>query len=107
MNCPAIVFPALLASAVLTACSGAGPSKREFAKACTDVTNMPDQVCSCVSDKAAKELSPDTRSFLIAGMRQDRARTDELRARLSLADLTKAGMFMVNAAATCGVTIPK
>lgn len=90
--------------AVVTACRGAGSaaaSTSRLTEICKTTTNMAAQVCDCVGEKAGKELSADALAFLVATMDKQESTAEELRSKLSLEEITKAGMFFVTAPASC------
>lgn len=83
--------------------SGAGEvGTNRIAELCNATTNMPDSVCRCVGDKAGTTLNAQSREFLTATLEQkDEATLAELRGKMKLEDLMKAGMFMTTAPAQC------
>lgn len=83
-----------------TACSSDN-DVAAFVDACTTETNMGEAICTCVANKAVEELSSDGFAFLLAGMSGDEARAEQLRESLDVSEAMQAGMFMVNAPASC------
>ena len=84
---------------IVMGCRGAGDDfRREFTEACTTSGDLTEPVCSCLADKAETDLSDDEQQFLLAALRKDDARTDELRVKLGLEGAMRAGMFMTNVA---------
>lgn len=83
----------------------AGPARaadREaFTKACLSSSNMGQPICECCAQKAEQRLSPLGFEFLVAMLAKDDAKTDALRAKMSVAETLKAGMFMTNTPAEC------
>ena len=85
-----------------TGCSdGAKPSGNEFTQACVSTSNMGEALCECIADKAGTELSDDGFAFLVASLNEDQKTADELRSKMPMDEMVKAGMFMTSAPATC------
>ena len=76
-----------------------------FATALREQTDMPAVVARCVGELAESELSADAQAFLLAGMREDQAAVQALRARMEISEMTQAGMFMISAASRCGADL--
>lgn len=95
-------LPAIPVLLLVTACAGAGGFQAEFVDACTSSTNMDEAVCECMAEKAETDLSEDEREFVLAALKEDEARTTELRAELGVDGAMRAGMFMTNVA-SCAV----
>ena len=57
--------------------------------------------CICLANKADHRLTPGGFSFLVASFNKDDAKTKELRGKLGVSELMKAGMFMVNTPKEC------
>jgi hypothetical protein len=68
---------------------------------CQSTTNMTAPTCDCVAKKAAEDLSADARAFLVASMEKNDRRAAELRGKLSLEEMTRAGMLFATAPAAC------
>ena len=74
---------------------------KRFVAACTSQTNMGDELCSCVANKAQKDLSKDGFAMLLATLEEDRATADKLRRSMKIEEVTQAGMFMATGPAAC------
>ena len=72
-----------------------------FAKGCGSSTNLGEPTCTCLANKADHRLTPGGFSFLVASFNNDDAKTKELRGKLGVSELMKAGMFMVNTPKEC------
>ena len=97
----------VVAVATVVACRGAttgGTSSARLTEICKTTTNMSAQVCDCVGKKADADLSPDALAFLVASMDKQEAKAAELRSKLTLQEVTKAGMFFVSAPASCATS---
>jgi len=79
---------------------GSADSER-LTEICRTTTNMPAGVCDCVGEKASKDLSPDALAFLVASMDKKTEVAESLRGKLTLEEMTKAGMFFATAPASC------
>lgn len=73
----------------------------EFTEACLSSSNLERPVCVCCGQKAESRLSPLAFEFLVATLRKDKAKVDELRPKLSMQESMEAGMFMVGTPAEC------
>lgn len=71
------------------------------AELCGTTTNMGAAVCRCIGEKAETELKGETHELLIAMLEKQDQRSAELRAKLPVQEVMKAGMFMVNTPKTC------
>jgi hypothetical protein len=54
-----------------------------------------------MADKTEADLSPNATKFLVSTMEKDGKRAAELRGQLTLDEAAKAGLFFVNAPASC------
>jgi hypothetical protein len=94
-----------LATLATIACAGAADAgdaaSRRLVELCQTTTNMPAAVCDCVGQKAATDLSPEARAFLVASMDKREEEAATLRGKLSLEETMKAGMFFATAPASC------
>lgn len=89
----------MLLSGVLVGCgSGSGSDVAAFAAYCERQTNMGPQVCQCVAERAAEQLSPTGMQLLMA---ENEARAAELRSRLSIEEAMQTGMFFATAPSQC------
>ena len=84
------------------ACSGGagGNTAAEFVAACTG-RGLGQAVCECAGQKAKEQLTQDGFAFLVATLQQDEERITTLRQKLSVPELTGAGMFMVSGPVQC------
>jgi len=62
---------------------------------------MSAEVCDCVVRKAGEDLTLRALAFLVASTDNQEAKAEESRGKLSLRELTKAGMFFTTAPAAC------
>lgn len=97
----------IFAAILMAACGGsASADQAEIAAACEDTTNMGEEICDCVAEKAVEDLSEDGVAFLTAMLQGDDKTTEELRGQMPFDELTAAGMFMVSAPADCAAENP-
>ena len=80
---------------------GCVPSTRRMSALCQETTNLSQELCDCMAEKAETDLSPNARKFLVATMEKDSERASELRGQLTLDEAAKAGLFFVSAPASC------
>lgn len=98
---------AFLGALALSACGGEnakkddGPTGEQFAEACGEALNVPEEICECIGEKAETELTPIERKFAYASVTGDLEATEELRDELGVEGSMNAGMFMVSAPAAC------
>ena len=78
----------------------AGNANR-VAELCGTTTNMSASVCRCIGEKAKTELQGETHDLLVAILEKQDERAAELRVKLPVQEVMKAGMFMVNTPKTC------
>jgi hypothetical protein len=83
------------------ASSSSGASDDEFVSACLSASNQSESMCRCLSEKADEDLSDSSREFLIATLNEQTEEVMEMRARMSLEEMSTAGMFLVNASTQC------
>ena len=95
----AVMAVALVAT---VGCRAAGNFQEEFTDACAQSGDLERPVCECLATKAEDELSDTEQQFLLAALREDEARTAELRVELGIEGAMRAGMFMTNVA-TCAL----
>ena len=95
---------AVLLSGLLNACSEGGASA-DLHDALSTNTNLPSKAVDCMATLAEKELSSEGMALLAASLQKDEAQMAALRAEMSFAELTAAGMFMVGAAGRCGAEL--
>ncbi len=84
-----------------TGSSSSGASDDEFVAACLSASNQSESMCRCLSEKADEDLSDNSREFLIATLNEQSDEVMEMRARMSLEEMSTAGMFLVNASTQC------
>jgi len=101
------LFFASLAALALSACGGDnakkddGPTGAQFAEACGEALNVPEEICECIGEKAEADLTPIERKFAYASITGDMETTEDLRDELGVEGSMNAGMFMVSAPAAC------
>jgi hypothetical protein len=66
-----------VACLVLAGCGGSGVAGK-VKTACMKDSDMTESECSCVADRAAKDLSKDAQAMLVAQMEDNTARVQEL-----------------------------
>lgn len=84
-----------------TSSTSSGASNDEFVAACLSASNQSESMCRCLSEKADEDLSDNSREFLIATLNEQSEEVMEMRARMSLEEMSTAGMFLVNASTQC------
>lgn len=73
--------------AILTLVTGAGCGgsseavQSDFVEACTASSNLGDEVCACMAEKAEQDLSDEEREFVVATLREDMEKAADLRSR--------------------------
>lgn len=72
-----------------------------FTEACMASSNLERAICECAGGLAASEMSQNAFAFLVASLNQDEARTEALRAELSIQEAMSAGTFMARGPAQC------
>jgi hypothetical protein len=97
--CAAIIVVCLLA---WIPCAGAAErTEADFVKACTASSNLSAAICACSAAKAKAELTADGFALLLATLEGDDKTAAELRSRLPLEQVMKAGTFMTRGPAQC------
>jgi hypothetical protein len=76
-------------------------SEADFVKACTTSSNLSAAVCECSAKKAKGELTPDGFSLLVASLEGNDAAAAQLRSKLPIDQVMKAGTFMTRGPAQC------
>jgi len=71
--------------------------------ACMKEEGMTEAQCSCIADRAEKDLSKDAQNMLVAEMEKDQARVQELSQKMSMQDAASVGTFLMNTMAQCAV----
>ena len=87
---------------MLAGCGGSDLSDK-LETACMKDGDMTDAQCSCVADRAEKDLSKDAQALVLAEMEENQARVDELTKTMSMQDAASVGTFMMNAMAQCAM----
>jgi hypothetical protein len=78
-----------------------GASDDEFVAACLSASNQTESMCTCLSEKAEADLTETSREFLIATLNEQSDEVTELRSRMSMEEMSTAGMFLVTASTQC------
>jgi len=81
--------------------SSNGPSDDEFVAACLRASNQTESMCTCLSEKAEEDLTANSREFLIATLNEESDEVMEMRSRMSMEEMSTAGMFLVTASTEC------
>lgn len=81
--------------------SSNGPSDDEFVAACLRASNQTESMCTCLSEKAEADLTENSREFLIATLNDESEEVMEMRSRMSMEEMSTAGMFLVTASTQC------
>lgn len=76
-------------------------TESDFVKACTATSNLPPAVCECSAGKARGELAPDGFTLLVAMLEGNDTVAAQLRSKLPIDQLMKAGTFMTRGPAQC------
>ncbi len=95
---------ALFATTLAGFCMPAAASERteeDFVKACTTSSNLALPVCECSARKARGELTPDGFALLVASLEGDDAAAAQLRGKLPVDQVMKAGTFMARGPSQC------
>jgi len=66
----------------------------DFVKACTAGSNLSPAVCECSAKKARGQLTPDGFALLVATLEGNDAAAAQLRGKLPIDQVMKAGTFM-------------
>lgn len=92
----------VVACLVLAGCGGSDVSSK-LKSACMKDGDMTEAQCSCIADRAEKDLSKDAQAMLVAEMEEDRDRVNELSRQMSMQDAASVGTFMMNTTAQCAL----
>ena len=92
----------VLASLVLAGCGGSNVSGK-LKSACMKDSDMTEAQCSCIADRAEKDLSKDAQEMLVAEMEENRERVEELSKQMTMQDAASVGTFMMNTTAQCAM----
>lgn len=91
----------------LAACGGGmggnGPGSGAVAAGCRANSNVPDEICACVDERAVERLSPGGYAFLAATLNEDREAIERLRSELPFDEIAQAGLFPVSAFRQCAM----
>jgi len=90
----------LFGTLAISALDAHAEKKERIVELCQQETNMPDDMCDCVGQKAS-HMSDQEQSMLVAMMSKDQAASDALRSEMPMESIVKTGMFMVNASKNC------
>ena len=91
----------LVAGLLLVGAALAGPAEVESIKAgCQKSTNWTPGACTCIAAKAG-DLDQIEQSFLAAMLNEDQAKVVEIRAKMSIPQMQRAALFMVNSGPAC------
>lgn len=91
-----------VACLMLVGCGGSDLSDKLEA-ACMKDGDMTEAQCSCVADRAEKDLSKDAQALVVAEMEENEARVDELSKTMSMQDAASVGTFLMNTMAQCAL----
>lgn len=78
----------------------------DFVKACTTSSNLSTAVCECSAKLAERELTPDGFALLVATLKGNDAAAAQLRGKLPIDQVMKAGTFMTRGPAQCAKESP-
>jgi hypothetical protein len=84
----------------LAGCGGSDLSAK-LTEACMKDGDMNQAQCSCMADRAEKDLSKDAQALVLAEMEKNQARVDELSRTMTMQDAASVGTFLMNAMAQC------
>ncbi len=73
----------------------------DFVEACTASSNLSSGICRCSAAKARGELTADGFALLVATLEGDDAAAAQLRGKLPIDQVMKAGTFMTRGPAQC------
>jgi len=98
MNRIGLMLSCALSAVALTGCDTDTPRVYE---GCVKSTNLGEEICRCVADKARDELSQNAMRLLIAGLEDDEKLAGEVREELTVDQAIAAGAFMTRAPLQC------
>ena len=87
---------------VLGGCGGSGASAK-LETACRKDSDMTAAQCSCIADRAEKDLSKPAQEMLVAEMEDNNERVQELSKQMSMQDAASVATFMMNTTAQCAM----
>ncbi|MFT5110701.1 MAG: hypothetical protein ACI8P9_000010 [Parasphingorhabdus sp.] len=73
----------------------------ELIEICLSSTNMGEEICTCMANKAVIELSPGGFNFMFANMQKDKVKAKEIASTLEVQEMTAAMMFTLKAPTAC------
>ena len=91
-----------VACLILVGCGGSSVEAK-MKTACMKEDGMTEAQCSCMADRAEKDLSKDAQQLMVAELEKDQARVQELSQKMSMQDAASVGTFLMNAMAQCAV----
>lgn len=91
---------AALAASVHIGLAAAGTSAT-LKQECLKQLNMSEKACDCIGEKAESDLNANEQAFVVAMVTNDQGAQARLRGKLTMPEMTKAGMFMSNAPLAC------
>ena len=83
-------------------CPTSGSLESAFYDECMDSSNMGEELCQCLAE-GTSDIPERSAELLVAGMKGDDERAEELRDEMSFSELTTAGMYMVSQTQNCAV----
>lgn len=86
----------LVALLVLAGCGGGG-FRGEFVEACNESGEGSEEFCECMADAADENLNDQQKEYVLAGMRGDDARAQELQQEMGMEGASEVGAFMEGA----------
>ncbi|MBT4522973.1 MAG: hypothetical protein HOC23_23475 [Halieaceae bacterium] len=103
----------VLATAILTlslaACADSSKEQNvaDLTRMCNESTNMGQEICDCVANKATTELSSQGFDFVLANMKKEESKAKEIAKTLEVSEAAAAGMFMFKAPGQCAKELSK
>ena len=98
---------ALAGTLFLAGCGGENTNnisrsdRNDLQQACEENTNTGEEICTCVADLARDELSPSVFHMVLASVRGNTERAQEMSSQMTLEENTEAAAFMFGAFAQC------
>lgn len=87
----------LVALLVLAGCGAGGGFRGEFVEACNESGEGSEEFCECMADAADEHLTDQQKEYVLAGMRGDDARAQELQQEMGMEGASEVGAFMEGA----------
>ncbi len=88
---------------LLSGCDSQVSGADQFSAACRENTNIPDEACQCLANRAETELSEPAAVWLATAMRGEKERALQLKESVPWTELLEASMFMMKAGEACAV----